>query len=170
VRVKSVFKSDGGLQRPLTHFTVSVDPNQEVAEVRNKIFRKFSIIDKVNSQGKSPEDYVLKATGFREYIMPNLDLGNNRYLLSAKSDCFKLLDYDYVRRCISKNQQIELTLVGAADLHEQITEGMSHSSLMGFLSIVPLSSHSSFQPFLSSSILLFIHSSLRPFFFSYQEC
>lgn len=65
--------------------------------------------------------------GFREYLLPNLDLGNNRHLLSAKisdqNNSFKLIDFDFIRKRISKNQQIELTLVDIADLHEQIVEG-----------------------------------------------
>ena len=101
---------------------MSVNPTVEIEEARNKIFRKFSRIDIVNSQGKSPSDYVLKATGFREYLLPNLDIGN-RHHLSSKTGGFKLLDYDYIRRCISKNQQIELTLVDIADLHSQIVQG-----------------------------------------------
>lgn len=107
---------------------MSVDPTQEVEEARNKIFRKFSIIDKANSQGKSAEDYVLKATGFREYLLPNLNLGSNRHQISAKSDRFRLIDYDFIRKRISKSQQIELTLVDVSDLQEQIVEGGSLSS------------------------------------------
>ena len=110
---------------------MSVDPTLQVDEARDKMFKKFSLIDIVHTQGKSPSDYVLKATGFREYILPNLDIGN-RYSFSAKSGGFKLLDYDYVRRCISKNQQIELTLVDVADLHNQIVQGKS-AALLTFL-------------------------------------
>lgn len=111
---------------------MSVDPNQEVDEARNKIFRKFSIIDKANSQGKSADDYVLKATGFREYLLPNnLNLGNNRQL-TTKNDRFKLIDYDFIRKRISKSQQIELTLVDIADLREQIAEGESLLLLLLF--------------------------------------
>lgn len=98
-----------------------MDPNQPVDEARNKIFRKFSIIDRTNSQGKKPEDYVLKASGFREYLLSNVDLGNNRHL-SSTTEGFKLIDYDYIRYRISKKQQIELTLVEASELYEQVAE------------------------------------------------
>jgi hypothetical protein len=104
--------------------TVHLDPTLEVEDARAKIFKKFSLIDIVHSQGKSPCDYVLKATGFREYLLPNLEIGN-RHHLSPKSGGFKLLDYDYIRRCISKNQQIELTLVDSTEVHSQIVQGNS---------------------------------------------
>lgn len=89
----------------------------------NKIFRKFSLVDKANSQGKGPEDYVLKATGFREFLLPNKVIGNTQQL-TTKTDGFKLIDYDYIRKCISKKMQIELTLVDVSELREKLKEGL----------------------------------------------
>jgi len=42
---------------------IECEPNQSIEEVRKEVFQKFAIIDKVNSHGKGPGSYVLKATG-----------------------------------------------------------------------------------------------------------
>jgi hypothetical protein len=105
---------------------IDVDPQLVVEEIRNQVFQKFSMIDKVNSNGKFPDMYVLKVTGYSEYLVNNVQVSGEKRL-SAHMDGFKLLDYDYIRKCISKKQQIILSLVEASELSEQISEVVEDS-------------------------------------------
>ncbi|EGG24544.1 phosphatidylinositol-4,5-diphosphate 3-kinase [Cavenderia fasciculata] len=95
---------------------LDVSPQLTVEELKTQIFKKFALVDKSISRGdKTPNDYVIKVTGFREYILSIKELGEaglsrlDRYQPTGKDGDFALIDYDYVRQCISKQQMLELS-------------------------------------------------------------
>ncbi|GAM22583.1 hypothetical protein SAMD00019534_057580 [Acytostelium subglobosum LB1] len=100
------------------------DPHVPVGEVLTDMFRKYAMVDIINTRGKTATDFVLKVTGFREYILTTLQLGaqtvaDHRLTPTAKNGDFALLDYDYIRQCISKQQSIDLTLTSFSTLQSQ---------------------------------------------------
>ncbi|EGC40128.1 hypothetical protein DICPUDRAFT_52203 [Dictyostelium purpureum] len=109
---------------------VDCDPNESVKEVKNQIFKKFAMIDRNHTKDKTADDFVLKVTGFREYILCHAELGNltsrQRFYPTGANGDFALIDYDYIRQCVSKNQLIELSLTNNSILKlNQVEEKVS---------------------------------------------
>ncbi|KAF2072204.1 hypothetical protein CYY_006485 [Polysphondylium violaceum] len=109
---------------------VDCDPNTTVKEVKTQIFKKFSMIDRTHTSNKTANDFVLKVTGFREYILSVSELGNltnrQRFYPTGAGGDFAMIDYDYVRQCIGKGQLIELSLINNSILSQsQVEEKVS---------------------------------------------
>ncbi|KAM9973899.1 hypothetical protein ACTFIW_007561 [Dictyostelium discoideum] len=105
-------------------------PNSSVGDVKKEIFKKFAMIDRVHTQGKTQDDFVLKVTGFREYILCIHELGNltsrQRFYPTGSGGDFSLIDYDYIRQCVGKNQTVELSLTNNSILSlNQVSEKVS---------------------------------------------
>ncbi|GAM18279.1 hypothetical protein SAMD00019534_014540 [Acytostelium subglobosum LB1] len=106
------------------------DPNQTVTETLNDIYRKYSVFEKVSTKDMSPIDFVLKVTGFSEFILSVPQLGTktveeHRIKPSGKDGDFSMLDYDYIRSCISKQQIVELTFSSSSILAKQAEPNIS---------------------------------------------
>lgn len=87
--------------------TVSARPVDTSNQLQEVLFNKFiRSLGEEKAGGKSAADYVLKVTGFEEYLY-----GDSQ-----------LISYDYIRRMISKGEQIEISLIPLEALEEQIKE------------------------------------------------
>lgn len=75
---------------------VEAKPDTPILQARQEIFRKWAAADKKGTEGKTAADYALKVRGFVDYLL---------------GDRNKLIDFDYVRRCINKDLKMELSLV-----------------------------------------------------------
>eukprot|EP01114_Cavostelium_apophysatum_P003947 TRINITY_DN1407_c1_g1_i1.p1 TRINITY_DN1407_c1_g1~~TRINITY_DN1407_c1_g1_i1.p1 ORF type:complete len:1234 (+),score=376.93 TRINITY_DN1407_c1_g1_i1:156-3857(+) len=76
--------------------TIVCDVNITVEELKWTLLEKFKRIDFKKTMNKSIRNYLLKVAGFRSYFDTN-----------EKS----LIDYDYIRFCINKEEKIVLSLV-----------------------------------------------------------
>eukprot|EP01133_Synstelium_polycarpum_P015439 gene15439-18312_t len=90
---------------------IDCEPRHTVAATKLAIFKKYTMVEKIATKDKSADDFVLKVTGQREYILTRAELGHTytRFYPTGEDGDFSLLDYDYVRQCIARSQTIELT-------------------------------------------------------------
>lgn len=88
--------------------------NSSVDELIVAAFRKFQAFSKA-AEGKKPEDYILKVTGYQDFLFgPE-----------------PIIYYDYIRRCLSKEQDIVLSLVETNEIVKQYPKEQ-----IGYISIV----------------------------------
>ena len=76
-------------------FKLVVRSVMRACQLQDQIFQKFKRVCRTGNKDLDVGDFVLKVTGFQEYL-----LGNSQ-----------LISYDYVRRCISKGEDIALSFV-----------------------------------------------------------
>ncbi|KYQ90057.1 phosphatidylinositol-4 [Tieghemostelium lacteum] len=107
---------------------IDAAPNQSVREVKQQIFKKFTMIDRIHTRDKTADDFLLKVTGLREYILSMQDLGEinaetkQKFNATAANGDFALIDYDHIRLCIGKQQQITLSFTDNSILKQNIEE------------------------------------------------
>ncbi len=70
--------------------------NTTISELKFQIFDKYKKIDLNKTIDKTPDDYILKVTGFRSY-----------FATPEKP----IIAYDYIRTCCNKDEKINLSLV-----------------------------------------------------------
>lgn len=87
----------------------SVTRNQTVAELKSNMFRKYKGTHPLATG--TEEDYIVKVTGFKEYM-----IGSH-----------KILSYDYIRKCLSKKVTPILSLVPLKDVDLMIPEPVEDS-------------------------------------------
>jgi len=75
--------------------TVDVRSVERASTLRDMIFNKYKRLAGGIPEDTQAKDFILKVTGYQEYLFDNS----------------QLLSYDHVRRCLSKDHPIELTLV-----------------------------------------------------------
>jgi len=85
---------------------ISIASDLTVKEVTEKIFDKYRKTDPVATANTTCEDYILKVTSFKEYL-----IGQH-----------PILSYDYIRKTISKEGKITLSLLEISDIDLQIPE------------------------------------------------
>ena len=99
-----------------------VKPKTIVDEVIGLAFTKYIAVFPQVAEEKKAEDYILKVTGYQDFLFgPD-----------------ELVFYDYVRRCISKEQEIVLSLVEREEivkLHPQ--EKVDYESIVDEVLSVP---------------------------------
>jgi hypothetical protein len=95
--------------------TLQVSPQTCLDDVIVAAFKKFSSFSRQEAKGKSPGDYVLKVTGYQDFLFG--------------SD--PIIYYDYIRRCLSKEQDIILSLVETQEIVKQYPK-----EKIGYVSIV----------------------------------
>jgi hypothetical protein len=87
----------------------SVTREQTVAELKSNMFRKYKGTHPLATG--TEEDYILKVTGYKEYL-----IGSH-----------KILSYDYIRKCLSKKVTPILSLVPLKDVDLMIPEPVEDS-------------------------------------------
>eukprot|EP01102_Stenamoeba_stenopodia_P009928 TRINITY_DN2950_c0_g4_i1.p1 TRINITY_DN2950_c0_g4~~TRINITY_DN2950_c0_g4_i1.p1 ORF type:complete len:949 (+),score=178.17 TRINITY_DN2950_c0_g4_i1:889-3735(+) len=70
--------------------------NQTVQSLRDTIFQKLKTKNPKAAKGKTSNDFVLKVTGFSDWLL---------------TDNAMLFEYDHICKCLSKSQDIELSLI-----------------------------------------------------------
>ena len=85
---------------------IEVRPVLMAYQVRDVIFGKISRTAGGTFDGVNAEDFILKVTGFQEYLY-----GNSQ-----------LISYDYIRKCISRNDSICISLVPLSSLERVLSE------------------------------------------------
>ena len=82
-------------------------------QVKETIFTKYK--RSIGETDLTADDFILKVTGFQEYLY-----GNSQ-----------LISYDHIRRCISKNEQIQLSLVPLSSLEDLLQQvSVTHDSIV----------------------------------------
>mmetsp|Transcript_419 Transcript_419/g.1446 ORF Transcript_419/g.1446 Transcript_419/m.1446 type:complete len:1166 (-) Transcript_419:175-3672(-) len=96
--------------------TVSARPVDRADQLQVTIFNKYiRTVGAEQAAGKKVEQYVLKVTGFKEYLY-----GQSQ-----------LIAYDFIRKAISKAELIEISLVPIADIEDLLSDlSATYSSIV----------------------------------------
>jgi len=86
------------------HVKVPANPSEPVSKLLGTIFRRFARVYKDLAENKTVADYVLKVFGRDEFLVGDSPL----------------IDYDYIRVCIGRNIQIELSLIPKSTIQQAL--------------------------------------------------
>ena len=89
---------------------VSIRPVERASKLLDVIFNKYVRTIGEKAVGLKVDNFILKFTGFQDYLY-----GENQ-----------LITYDHIRRCISKQEQIAVSLIPLVDLETTLCE-LTHS-------------------------------------------
>jgi hypothetical protein len=102
--------------------TLQASPQSSVDDLIVAAFKKFCAFSQTAAKGKVPGDYILKVTGFQDFLFgPE-----------------PIISYDYVRRSLSKEMDIILSLVETSEIVKQYPkERIDYVSIVDKVLAVP---------------------------------